>query len=264
MILQINDLKTSYFKDQKETKAVDGVRLKIPKGCIFALVGESGCGKSTLGLSITNLIGPKDGRVVSGSVVFEGKNILRISADELRDIRGKSISYIFQEPATSLNPVFSIGEQIKEALLVHRIVRTREEAKIKAMASLKEARLDNPERVFKSYPHQLSGGMKQRAMIAMAISTRPKLLIADEPTTALDVDTESEILQLLSDLREEMSLSILIITHDIRLVRRFADRAAVMYNGKIVEVEETAKLFEKPKHAYTQMLLDSMPERLKL
>lgn len=264
MILQINDLKTYYFKDLKETKAVDGVRLKVPKGCIFALVGESGCGKSTLGLSITNLIDPKDGKIISGSVIFEGRNILKLPAEELRGIRGKGISYIFQEPATSLNPVFAIGGQITEALLVHGIAGDAQEARDKAAASLKQARLSDAERIFNAYPHQLSGGMKQRAMIAMAVSTKPKLLIADEPTTALDVDTENEILQLLSALRDEMPLTILIITHDIGLVRRFADRTAVMYQGKIVEVDETDKLFSKPKHTYTQMLLDSMPERLKL
>lgn len=262
-MLQINDLKTYYFKDDREIKAVDGVRLKIPPSCIFALVGESGCGKTTLGLSITDLIDPKDGRIISGSVIFEERNILRLSLNELRDIRGKKISYIFQEPATSLNPVFTIGEQIKEALLVHHIADSKN-AKDLVIASLKEARLTEPGRVFNSFPHQLSGGMKQRAMIAMAISTRPRLLIADEPTTALDVDTESEILELLITLRQELSLSILIITHDIRLVRRIADKTAVMYQGKIAEVGDTDSLFNNPKHPYTKMLLDSMPERLKL
>lgn len=262
-MLQINDLKTYYFKAGGETKAVDGVRLKLPPACLFALVGESGCGKTTLGLSITNLIDPKDGKIISGSVIFEGRNILRLPLSELRDIRGKNISYIFQEPATSLNPVFTIGEQIEETLLVHKIADKRR-AEDLAMASLKEARLTEPGRVFNSFPHQLSGGMKQRAMIAMAISTRPKLLVADEPTTALDVDTESEILELLTTLRQELSISILLITHDIRLVRRFADQTAIMYQGKIVEVGETEGLFSNPKHPYTQMLLDSMPERLRL
>lgn len=262
-MLQINDLKVCYFKEGGEVKAVDEVRLKIPSSCIFALVGESGCGKTTLGLSITDLIDPKDGRIISGSVVFEGKNILRLSKEELRDIRGKKISYIFQEPATSLNPVFTIGEQIKETLLVHNIAEGRDAEKL-AMAALKEARLPDARRVYNSFPHQLSGGMKQRAMIAMAVSTRPGLLVADEPTTALDVDTENEILELLMALRQELSLSILIITHDIRLVRRVADETAVMYQGKVVEVGDTGSLFNNPKHPYTQMLLDSMPERLKL
>lgn len=263
MMLQINDLKTYYFKDDREIKAVDGVRLKIPPSCIFALVGESGCGKTTLGLSITDLIDPKDGRIISGSVIFEERNILRLPKEQLRVIRGRKISYIFQEPATSLNPVFTIGEQIKETLLVHNVV-DRKKTDDMAIASLKEVRLPDPERVFNSFPHQLSGGMKQRAMIAMAISTRPKLLVADEPTTALDADTESEILELLTSLRQELSLSILIITHDIRLVRRIADKTAVMEQGKIVEVGDTDSLFHNPKHPYTKMLLDSMPERLNL
>lgn len=262
-MLQINDLKVYYFKEGKEVKAVDEVRLKIPPACIFALVGESGCGKTTLGLSITDLIDPKDGRIVSGSVVFEEKNILRLSKEQLRDIRGKKISYIFQEPATSFNPVFTIGEQIKETLLAHNIADNKNVEEL-AMAALKEASLLDVRRVYNSFPHQLSGGMKQRAMIAMAISTRPRLLVADEPTTALDVDTESEILELLMALREKLSLSILIITHDIRLVRRIADKTAVMYQSKIVEVGDTDKLFNNPKHPYTRMLLDSMPERLKL
>lgn len=262
-MLQINDLRTYYFRETKQTRAVDGVRLKIPPSCIFALVGESGCGKTTLGLSITNLIDPKDGKIISGSVVFEGRNILRLPKEQLRDIRGRKISYIFQEPATSLNPVFTIGEQVKETLLAHKIAAGKK-AEDMAIVSLKEARLSEPERVFNSFPHQLSGGMKQRAMIAMAISTRPKLLIADEPTTALDADTESEILELIITLRQELSLSVLIITHDIRLVRRIADQTAVMYQGKIAEVGNTDGLFSNPRHPYTKMLLDSLPERLKL
>jgi len=262
-MLKINDLNTYYYKDGKETRAVDGVRLHIPPSCIFAIVGESGCGKTTLGLSITDLINPKDGKIISGSVVFEGVNILRLPQEKLRDIRGKQISYIFQEPATSLNPVFTIGEQIEEALLVHRITDKRGSRKL-AIAALKEARLREPESVLDSYPHQLSGGMKQRAMIAMAVSMRPKLLIADEPTTALDVDTESEILDLLLLLRKELSLSVLIITHDIRLVQKVADKTAVMYKGRIVEIDDTDRLFNKPRHEYTKMLLESMPERLKL
>lgn len=262
-MLQINDLKTYYFKGQREIRAVDGVRLKIPSSCIFALVGESGCGKTTLGLSITDLINPRDGRIMSGSVVFEERNILRLSKEQLRDIRGKKISYIFQEPASSLNPVFTIGEQIKETIQVHRIAKDKD-AEGLAMAALKEGRLLDAGRVYRSFPHQLSGGMKQRAMIAMAISTRPRLLVADEPTTALDVDTESEILELLMALRQKFSLSILVITHDIRLVERIADKTAVMYQGKIVEVDDTKSLFNKPKHSYTKMLLDSLPERLKL
>ena len=270
-MLKINDLKVSYFKEGKEEKAVDGVRLNIPEASIFALVGESGCGKTTLGLSITRLINPKDGKILYGSVLLDDKNILRLPPDELRDIRGKKISYIFQEPATSLNPVLTIGEQIIESLITHNITakakgigRGKGEAKAMALEALKEARLDDSKRVYDSYPHQLSGGMKQRAMIAMAICTKPKLLIADEPTTALDVDTENEILDLLLLLRKELSLSVLLITHNIRIVERVADIIAVMKDGKIVEIDDAKAVLSRPKHVYTKMLLESLPEKLKL
>jgi len=260
-MIKINDLTVEYFSSKQ--RAVDGVRLHIPEREVFALLGESGCGKTTLGLSITRLINPNDGRIVSGSVVFENKNILRLPKENLRDIRGKSISYIFQEPASSLNPVFTIGEQIRETLLLHNVA-TKKEVKEKALIALEEARLADPERVYNSYPHQLSGGMKQRAMIAMAISTKPKLLIADEPTTALDIDTESEILKLLLTLRDELGLSILFITHDMRIVEEIAEKIAVMHQGKIVEIGEAKKILSNPKHEYTKLLLNSMPEKLKL
>ena len=279
-MISINDLTVEYYRDDPiyspvgpisakadevcvEGRAVDGVRLKIPKGAIFALVGESGCGKTTLGLAITGLISQRDGRISAGSVILDNKNILKSSQRQLQDIRGKQISYIFQEPASSLNPVFTIGEQIDEVLIVHKIT-TKKNAKEVAMASLQKAQIDDPERVYNSYPYQLSGGMKQRAMIAMAISTGPKLLIADEPTTALDTDTENEILKLLLKLRDELSLSVLLITHDMRIVQRVADQVAVMYKGKIVEVGTAEKLLRVPKHEYTKLLLFSMPERLKL
>jgi ABC-type dipeptide/oligopeptide/nickel transport system ATPase component len=261
MILEINDLTVSYYS--RQAKAVDGVRLKIPAASIFALVGESGCGKTTLGLSITNLISPRDGKIIYGSVIFEEKNILRLSPQELRDIRGRKISYIFQEPASSLNPVFTVGEQIAEALLIHKMA-DKKNVKTLAIDSLKEARLPDAERVFSSYPHQLSGGMKQRAMIAMAVSTRPRLLIADEPTTALDVDTEAEILELLLLLRKELSLSVLLITHNMRIVRQVADQIAIMYEGRIVEVGQADKVFNSPRHEYTKTLIDSLPENLYL
>jgi len=262
-MLQINDLKVSYFKEAKEIKAVDGVRLKIPKGSIFAVVGESGCGKTTLGLSLTDLIDPSDGRIMSGAVVFEGRNILRLGPKDLCNIRGKDISYIFQEPASSHNPVFTIGEQITETLLVHKMAK-KDNVKDKALISLREAGLAEAERVFNSFPHELSGGMKQRAMIAMAVSTRPKLLVADEPTTALDVNTESRILELLLLLRDNLGLSVLFITHNMRIVKRIADEVAVMYQGKVVEVGNAKRVLSRPRHLYTQLLLDSIPERLKL
>jgi ABC-type dipeptide/oligopeptide/nickel transport system ATPase component len=270
-MISINDLTVEYYRDQARPgsaneilgRAVDGVRLKIPEGVIFALVGESGCGKTTLGLAITRLISPRDGKITAGSVVLDNKNIFKSSQRELRDIRGKQISYIFQEPASSLNPVFTIGEQIEEVLLEHKIVSGKH-VKEAAIESLRKAQIDDPERVYNLYPYQLSGGMKQRSMIAMAISARPKLLIADEPTTALDTDTENEILKLLVKLRDELSLSVLFITHDIRIVGRIADEMAVMHRGKIVEVGDAQKLLRTPKHEYTKLLLFSMPEKLKL
>jgi len=279
-MISINDLTVEYHRDQArpcsaneisagrdktdtQRRAVDSVRLKIPEGVIFALVGESGCGKTTLGLAITGLISPRDGKITAGSVVLDNKNILKSSQQELQDIRGREISYIFQEPASSLNPVFTIGEQIDEVLLAHKITSGKH-VREAAIEFLRKAQIDNPERVYNLYPYQLSGGMKQRAMIAMAISARPKLLIADEPTTALDTDTENEILKLLVKLRDELSLSVLFITHDIRIVGRIADQMAVMYRGKIVEVGDAQKLLRTPKHEYTKLLLFSMPERLKL
>ncbi|MFC1808020.1 ABC transporter ATP-binding protein [Candidatus Omnitrophota bacterium] len=277
-MLNINDLTVCYYSNQpsalssqqKNLKAegckltaVDNIRLRIPEGSIFALIGESSCGKTTLGLSITNLIDPKDGKIVAGSVVLDGTNILRLPPNKMRNIRGKEVSYIFQEPASSLNPVFTIGEQIGEALLIHKLA-TKSNLKKKVLTALGQARLDDPERVFDSYPHELSGGMKQRAMIAMAISTKPKLLVADEPTTALDVDTEKEILDLLKSLRDELGLSVLVITHDISMIKGFADMIAVMYEGKVIEVADTETLFRKPKQEYTKLLITSMPENLRL
>ncbi len=261
-MISINDLTVEYYRDA-EKKAVDNVRLKIPESSIFALIGESGCGKTTLGLAMTRLISQGDGRVVSGSVIIDNKNILKSSQGELRNIRGKQVSYVFQEPASSLNPVFTIGEQIDEVLLTHKIT-AKKHVKEFTIASLRKAQIDNPQRVYNLYPYQLSGGMKQRAMIAMAISAKPKLLIADEPTTALDTDTEDEILRLLLELRKELSLSVLFITHNIRIVEKIADWVAVMRNGKIVEVGEAEKILRSPKHEYTKLLLFSLPERLRL
>jgi peptide/nickel transport system ATP-binding protein len=261
-MISINDLTVEYYRDA-EKKAVDNVRLKIPEGSIFALIGESGCGKTTLGLAITGLISQRDGRITSGSVIINNKNILKSSQEELRNIRGRQVSYIFQEPASSLNPVFTIGEQIDEVLLAHKIT-VKKYVKEVTIASLRKAQIDDPGRLYSLYPYQLSGGMKQRAMIAMAISASPKLLIADEPTTALDTDTEDEILKLLLRLREELSLSVLFITHNIRIVQKIADWVAVMHKGKIVEIGRAEKIFRTPKHEYTKLLLFSMPERLRL
>jgi peptide/nickel transport system ATP-binding protein len=266
-MIHVNDLTVCYHAGREKSHtagftAVDNVRLKIPDHSVYALIGESGCGKTTLGLAMTRLIDIKDGMIKHGAVLLDGNNILRLSEEKLRDIRGREISYIFQEPASSLNPVFTIGEQINETLLAHRIA-LKKDVRALTMASLEQARLDDVQRVYKSYPHQLSGGMKQRAMIAMAISTSPKLIIADEATTALDIDTEREILDLLMSLRRGLPLSILFITHNIRVVKDIADEVAVMHGGKIVETGPADIVFRFPKHEYTKLLVLSMPENIK-
>jgi ABC-type dipeptide/oligopeptide/nickel transport system ATPase component len=258
-MIKINDLTVEYNRNR--LLAVDNVRLKIPEASIVALVGESGCGKTTLGLSITGLIDKRDGSITHGSVSMDDKNILRLSEEEMRDIRGKKISYIFQEPASALNPVFTIGQQIDETLIAHGIAR-KKQAKALTLEALEKARLSDSGRVYHSYPHQLSGGMKQRAMIAMAICTRPRLLIADEPTTALDVKTEKEILDLLRMLRKELSISVLFITHNIKIVKEIADQVAVMHRGCIVETGDTDKVFRMPRHEYTKLLIFSLPENI--
>jgi ABC-type dipeptide/oligopeptide/nickel transport system ATPase component len=266
-MININDLTVCYYKDSAKSSAeefiaVDDVRLRIPDNSIFALVGESGCGKTTLGLAMTKLIDIKDGRIKHGSVILDDKNILKFPEKQLRDVRGKKISYVFQEPASSFNPVFTIGEQIGEALIAHGIA-AKKNAKDIAIISLKQARLEDAQRVYRSYPHQLSGGMKQRAMIAMAISMKPKLLIADEPTTALDIGTEKEILDLLLSLRKDLCFSVLFITHNIRIVKDIADEVAVMHRGKIVETGPADRVFRFPKHEYTKLLVLSMPENIR-
>jgi ABC-type dipeptide/oligopeptide/nickel transport system ATPase component len=258
-MIKINELTIKYHRNN--VNAVDNVRLRIQDGSILALVGESGCGKTTLGLGVTSLIDRRDGAITHGSVLMDGVNILRLPEKRLRGIRGKDISYIFQEPASAFNPVFTIGQQIEETLLAHGIA-SKKDVRKPVFQSLEQARLADPERVYRSYPHQLSGGMKQRAMIAMAICTSPRLLIADEPTTALDVDTEKQIIDLLKSLRKELSVSVLFITHNIRIVKEIADEIAVMRNGSIVESGETAKVLRVPRHEYTKLLVFSLPENV--
>jgi len=231
-VLEIKDLKVSYYGKGKPTTAVDGVCLKINEGEVLALVGASACGKTTVALSVARLISSYDGIISNGNILFKGKDIMQFSHKKLRDLRGKEISYIFQEPASSLNPVFTIGEQITELLLTHTKI-SKHEAKTKAKEALSLAQLSDTERIFNSYPHQLSGGMKQRAMIAMAIALKPKLLIADEPTTALDVTVQAKIVELLKNLKNKLGLSILFITHDLNLVSVIADRVIEMERGRI-------------------------------
>jgi oligopeptide/dipeptide ABC transporter ATP-binding protein len=221
-------------------------------------VGESGCGKSVTALSILKLIPSPPGRVVSGEVLFDGKDLLKLKEKEMEKVRGNDIAMIFQEPMTSLNPVFTVGDQIMEAILFHQKV-DREEAKKKAIDLLDRVRIPSPEATIDAYPHQLSGGMRQRAMIAMALSCQPKLLIADEPTTALDVTVQAQVLRLLREIQREMGMAVLLITHDLGVVSEIADRVAVMYAGRMMEYGPIETIFQQVRHPYTRGLLDSIP-----
>jgi len=258
MLLKISNLKTFFYQEGREIKAVDDIDLEINKGEFVALVGESGSGKTVTGLSITKLIW-HPGRIISGEATFDGRDLLKLPDDELRKLRGAGISYIFQEPTTSLNPVFTIGYQIAESIMLHKGLSRRQALK-SAEDLLTQVGIDRPKDRLSSYPHQLSGGMKQRAMIAMAICSQPKLLIADEPTTALDVTIQAQILKLLRQLQKELDLSILLITHDLSIVEKLADRIYIMQSGKIAESGNTKDIFANPKHTYTKELLASIPK----
>lgn len=257
-LLEIHNLKTYFPTKSGLVKAVDGVSFEIRKGEVVGLVGESGSGKSITALSVMRLISPP-GRIVSGSVLFKGENITAAPEARLREIRGNDIAMIFQDPMTSLNPVYTVGEQIAEVLRLHRGMSRREAASA-AIKAMKEVAIPSPDELANDYPHQLSGGMRQRVMIAMALACEPDLLIADEPTTALDVTIQAQILDLLAELRQRRNLAILLITHDLGVVAETADRVAVMYTGRIVEQAQTADLFDDPKHPYTRGLLDSVPK----
>jgi peptide/nickel transport system ATP-binding protein/oligopeptide transport system ATP-binding protein len=237
---------------------VDGVDLAVPRGRTLGIVGESGCGKSMLSLSIMRLV-PAPGRTVEGRVLLDGRNLLDLSTREMRQVRGGQIAMIFQEPMTSLNPVHSIGRQLVEAMRVHSPGLSAAACRDKAIAALKRVRMPSPERRFDEYPHQLSGGMRQRVMIAMALACEPRLLIADEPTTALDVTVQAQILDLLRELQAETGMSIILITHDLGVVAEMADEVAVMYAGRVVERGTARELFEDPQHPYTLGLLGSVP-----
>ncbi len=257
-LLSIQGLKTYFYTDDGVVKAVDDVSIEIGKGECLGLVGESGCGKSVTSLSIMRLIPTPPGKIEAGTISFNGKNLLELDEKSMRKIRGNDISMIFQEPMTSLNPVFTIGNQIGEAIELHQQKKGKalEEEAVKA---LKAVSIPDPYQRLTEYPHQLSGGMRQRVMIAMALSCRPSLLIADEPTTALDVTIQAQILELLKSLQDRFSLSMLLITHDLGVVAETAHRIAVMYAGHIVEESTTYNIFKNTKHPYTQGLLKSIP-----
>jgi oligopeptide/dipeptide ABC transporter ATP-binding protein len=257
-LLAVRDLKTYFFTDRGIAKAVDGVSFTIQAGSTLGLVGESGCGKSVSALSILRLIPSPPGKIVGGSILLDGKNLLSLPEEEIRQVRGNQISMIFQEPMTSLNPVFTLGDQVIEALLVHQKA-SRAEARAQALEMLRRVKIPYAETLLDQYPHQISGGMRQRVMIAMALVCRPKLLIADEPTTALDVTIQAQILELLRELQVEFGMSILIITHDLGIVSDLADAVAVMYAGQIVEYAATRDLFANPRHPYTLGLFHSRP-----
>ena len=257
-LLEVKNLRTHFATRGGLVRAVDGVSFYLDRGELLGLVGESGCGKSMTALSIMRLIAPP-GKVVGGEIVFDGRNLLTLSNREMRDVRGNDIAMIFQDPMTSLNPVFTVGEQIAEALRLHRRL-SRKAAQKAAIDAMREVAIPDPESRIGDYPHQLSGGMRQRIMIAMALACDPKLLIADEPTTALDVTIQAQILELLNGLRKTRELAVLLITHDLGVVAEVADRVAVMYTGKIVEESPVDELFARPKHPYTEGLLRSVPK----
>ncbi len=257
-LLKIEGLTTEFMTDEGSARAVDGAGFEIGYGETVGLVGESGCGKSVTALSIMRLISDPPGRITNGSILFEGRDLLSLTEKEMRKIRGNEIAMIFQEPLTSLNPVFTCGEQIREAISLHQRVG-RKQSHEKAVEMLCLVRIPDPEQRYYSYPHQMSGGMRQRVMIAMALSCQPKLLIADEPSTALDVSVQAQIMELLVDLKEEMSMSVLLITHDLAVVAQMAEKVIIMYAGTAVEQAPVRELFSDPQHPYTRGLLASIP-----
>jgi peptide/nickel transport system ATP-binding protein len=257
-LLKIQNLHTYFYTDDGVAKAVDGVDLELREGGTLGVVGESGCGKSVTALSVMRLIPDPPGKIVKGSILFEGKDLLALSEAEMRKIRGRSISMIFQEPMTSLNPVFQIGDQVSEVLTLHEGL-SKKEAWNRSVEMLKMVGIPAAERRVTEYPHQLSGGMRQRAMIAMALACSPKLMIADEPTTALDVTIQAQILELINRLQREKGMSVILITHNLGVIAETAQMVAVMYAGRVVEYADVRSLFGRPQHPYTQGLLKSIP-----
>jgi peptide/nickel transport system ATP-binding protein len=258
MVLDVRDLETLFFTNSGLFRAVDKLSFRVRRGETLAIVGESGCGKSVSALSLMRLVPDPPGRIVGGSVLFEGTDLLGLNEAAMRDIRGNRISMIFQEPMTSLNPVMRIGDQIAEAVRLHRSM-SRDETWKQVVEMLRLVRIPEPARRAYEYPHQLSGGMRQRAMIAMALACRPALLIADEPTTALDVTIQAQILALVLDLQKELGMGLILITHDLGVVAQTAQRVIVMYAGKKVEEADVETLFATPRHPYTRGLMASIP-----
>lgn len=258
LLLQVKDLKTYFYTDDGVVKAVDGVDFTIRKGETLGMVGESGCGKSVSALSILQLIQDPPGKIISGEIWFKGEDLLKKSPEQMRKIRGNDISMIFQEPMTSLNPVYTIGEQISEAIILHQKL-DKEKALKKTVEMLRLVGIPTPETRVHEYPHELSGGQRQRVMIAMALSCNPDLLIADEPTTALDVTIQAQILELIKKLKDEIGMSVLMITHDLGVIAEVSDNVVVVYAGKAVEYADVVSIFKNPRHPYTMALQNSIP-----
>lgn len=257
-LLEVENIVTHFFTDQGRVTAVDGISFDVNAGDIIGVVGESGSGKSVMSQSIMRLFDEKNTVEYEGKVLFEGKDLLKLSKGDMRKVRGNDISMVFQDPLSSLNPVYTIGDQIRETILLHQKV-TKKEAHAKAIEMLRLTGIPSPEQRVNEYPHQLSGGMQQRVMIAMALSCQPKLLIADEPTTALDVTIQAQILDLIVELNQELGMGVLFITHDLGVVSEICSKVLVMYLGQIVEEIDTESLFTKPLHPYTQGLIQSIP-----
>jgi oligopeptide/dipeptide ABC transporter ATP-binding protein len=258
-LLEVKNLKTYFYSDRGIVKAVDDVSFYVNEGETLGIVGESGCGKSITCMSLVRLVETPPGKYVGGEIMFDGEDMLKVSDARLRQIRGNDISFIFQEPMTSLNPIFKIGDQISEALILHRGM-SKAEAYKESIRMLELVKIPNPERVVDDYPFALSGGMRQRAMIAMALACEPMLLIADEPTTALDVTIQAQVLDLMNELKQKINASIIFITHDLGVISEMSDRVMVMYAGKVVEVASVFDIFKDPKHPYTIGLIGSKPD----
>ncbi|NLY09757.1 MAG: ABC transporter ATP-binding protein [Tissierellia bacterium] len=257
-LLEVRNLRTYFYTEDGVVPAVDGVDFSLKPGEVLGIVGESGCGKSVTSASILRLIPNPPGKIVDGTILFEGENILKMSQAQMRDIRGNDIAMIFQEPMTSLNPVFTIGYQIMEAIMLHQNIN-KEQAREKCIEMLKLVGIPRAEQAIDEYPHQFSGGMRQRAMIAMALSCNPKLLIADEPTTALDVTIQAQIISLMKELKDKLNTAIMLITHDLGVVAEMSDNVIVMYAGRVVEEASVESLFANPLHPYTVGLMKSKP-----